>query len=119
MRQNSNFETSEAQNSDLDEGINQFVADFQTVKDEPRAVYGSRDNTTNSSNASFPTEEASVDAPGDSALSDSRPWTASVLCSPPDSEIRIPAASDSRKKITSIIVLYSDNSFETFNPSTD
>lgn len=50
-------------------------------------------------------------------------WRASVLCSPPETDDKggdgptktIPV--DTNKRITSIIVLYSDNSFETFNPA--
>lgn len=43
-------------------------------------------------------------------------WQASVLCSPPESEGAAPRTvlSEPAKRISSIIVLYTDNSFETF-----
>lgn len=54
-------------------------------------------------------------------------WRASVLCSAPDmlqDKSEVPSETrtinvDGSKRITSIIVLYSDNSFETFNPASD
>lgn len=46
-------------------------------------------------------------------MTNSSKWTASVLCTPPTSVYNGPTA----KKIKSIIVFYSDNSFETFLPS--
>lgn len=45
-------------------------------------------------------------------------WHASVLCTPPDGQRPDVSANpeDGRRRISSIIVLYSDNSFETFYP---
>lgn len=51
----------------------------------------------------------------DSAAKDAK-WTATVMCGTPDN-IKVEGADINGRKITSIIVLYSDNSFETFTPS--
>lgn len=48
----------------------------------------------------------------DNLVSEPGAWTTSVICTPPDDNPNTRPA----KRITSIIVLYSDNSFETFNP---
>lgn len=45
-------------------------------------------------------------------------WHASVICESPNADVIKKVQADTKgKKITSIIVLYSDNSFETFNPA--
>lgn len=44
-------------------------------------------------------------------------WRASVICDSPKSDVHKQSSDAVGKKITSIIVLYSDNSFETFNPA--
>lgn len=59
-------------------------------------------------------EESQMPAP-EEFIANGGKWAASVLCTPPSS-----SKSDSAtKKVKSIIVFYTDNSFETFMPSGD
>ncbi len=119
MRQNSNFEISEPQ---IDDSLMNF--DFQESESQ---LYNNDDQPISDSKISNQSKQKTVvtpsfqsqDASETSESVNSRPWTASVLCSPPDGEVNIPIGTNPRKRIKSIIVLYTDNSFDTFNPADD
>lgn len=112
MRVNSNFEISEAQNPDTDVSVKPQPAVKTDVSEEKKTEYRRSQGfqTTTISDLlgqNMRQQPEKADTPSDSGV-----WTASVLCSPADED-----APKSGKKITSIIVLYSDSSFETFLPT--
>ena len=109
MRVNSNSEISEAQNSDSDVLLKSQPTAMEDVTEEKKAEYRRSQGfqTTTISDLlgqKMRQQPEKADTPSDSGV-----WTASVLCSPADED-----TPKSGKKITSIIVLYSDSSFETF-----
>lgn len=111
MRVDSNIETSGGLNEPLSASVAEKQADNLFAKKEEAVEYSRIPNLQSgnisdllSQNARKQTEKSDA---GDSGV-----WSASVICSSPDDESPRPG-----KKITSIIVLYSDNSFETFLPS--
>lgn len=109
MREFSNIESSETQIGPS--------KSFETVKTpdlKGAGLFGPHETTMHDSptNAAMSkSSSADVDIPG--------AWHASVLCSPPDESVHDGQTETTvmGKRIVSIIVLYSDNSFETFNPS--
>ena len=111
MLVNANSETSEPQKPA------DSLFDVQQVSDNQS------ENSAVTPKYSAPEEDQSNEKTASQSTQAREPvWRASVLCTPPDQEAspRIDAsvkAADQGKRITSIIVLYSDNSFETFNPA--
>lgn len=119
MRQNLNFEISEPQNDDSLMNFGSQEPVIQAAKEEDMPVYGLSDSKQ-SRQKSMEMPNLSPQEPRETDESpSSRPWTASVLCSPPDGEVNIPIGTNPRKRIKSIIVLYTDNSFDTFNSFDD
>jgi len=112
MHVNSNSEISEAQNSDSDGLLKSQPTAMAHVTEEKKTEYRRSQGlqTTTISDLlgqNMRQQPEKADTPSDSGA-----WSASVLCSPADED-----TPKSGKKITSIIVLYSDSSFETFLPS--
>lgn len=113
MYANPNFKSSERQNDSLFGLRQEQKAVDDVVRDEEEAPYGTSSKAINANAAIENTA---------SPLSSASGWTASVLSTPPEEAIRDAAKSistDPGKRISSIIVLYTDNSFETFTPSVE
>lgn len=110
MRVNANFKSSEPQNalfSDENSAEEARLQDFTEPETplENRPLFSA--NQAHEGQNDTETPSAGI-------------WHASVLCSPPDEkgpEREKTISIETNKRITSIIVLYSDNSFETFNPA--
>lgn len=112
MLVNGNIKSSERQNALFFDEPKGQAPENDTVNDEPDVTYGIK--------AKLHKEIGS--AKDDLPSSDGPGWAASVLCSPPEEAIRNATKSvstEAGKRISSIIVLYTDNSFETFTPSSE
>ena len=110
MRVNANFKSSEPQNTLFSDEKNTEEAQVQDFTDPKTPLENKQ---------VFPANHAyeglnNVEAPSAGI------WHASVLCSPPEekeSERAKTISIETYQRITSIIVLYSDNRFETFYPA--
>ncbi|MCM1067420.1 MAG: helix-turn-helix domain-containing protein [Muribaculaceae bacterium] len=106
-----NIETSEHSESRSELGSASQASDVQEAHDEPYVPYGLADALIKQQSCR---EKEVPDA------TEGR-WEASVMCGAPSdchiTERTIPV--NSGKRISSIIVLYSDNSFETFSPASE
>lgn len=111
MYQNSNIETSEAQNAPSSAGFPSQEPDSMIANSSEMPEYGRRDNPQ-TKRISEIFSEGGPDAVRNEPSVSSGGWTTSVLCTPPDDQ-----TGANRRRITSIIVFYSDNSFDTFLPS--
>lgn len=111
MLVNSNFETSGGLNDPQNVSIVDKQPDNLFAKEEEAVEYTRMPDMQSGSISELLDHNIRKQSEKSDA-GDSGVWSASVICSSPDEE-----SPRSGKKITSIIVLYSDNSFETFLPS--
>lgn len=112
MHVNSNFEISEGSGAAQNGAAAGQSTEIPTANEEEAVEYARMPNKQSACISDLLGQNIRRQSDKPDSAGDSGVWTASVLCSPPDDCANRPG-----KRITSIIVLYSDNSFETFLPT--
>lgn len=113
MLVDSNIEISERQNSSETQSYSSQNLEFQTNLTDATVANNDLGQTQTATISSILGQKMRKQVEHDNSASEPGTWAASVICTSPDDNKDVRPS----KRVTSIIVLYSDNSFETFNPA--